>query len=292
MLLTKNVEITINSSNIIRYKSFGLEIKVRDKINVDISIVSIGSGCKIKYQCDICGEIIETTYYIYNIQQKHGIDTCKECCRVKTEITNENKYGCKYPTQNKEVLKKREKNNLIKYGQISNLLCNDTKIKIKNTLIKLYGVDNPSKSEIVKNKKRETCNKNYGVDNPLQDIKIFEKMQTSAYKIKYYTDDLYYRGTYEKDFLDKFFYKTKITNCKSIKYIFKNKIKYYYPDFYLSEYNAIIEIKSDYTYNYNFELNQCKKEACISLGYNFIFIINKNYHDFNNFLNQTVILSQ
>lgn len=40
-----------------------------------------------------------------------------------------------------------------------------TRNKTKSTLIDKYGVDNVSKSEIIKNKKKDTFIKNYGVDN-------------------------------------------------------------------------------------------------------------------------------
>lgn len=42
----------------------------------------------------------------------------------------------------------------------------------------------------------------------------------------------------------------------------------------------IVEIKSTYIYDYKKEQNESKKEATINNGYNFIFIIDKDYTEF------------
>ena len=64
---------------------------------------------------------------------------------------------------------------------------------------------------------------------------------------------------------------------KFIKYNFEGKFKIHYPDFYIESLNLIVEIKSSYYYNKFIEKNKAKMNSCIGLGYNYIFIINKNY---------------
>ena len=81
------------------------------------------------------------------------------------------------------------------------------------------------------------------------------------------------------DFLVNFCDNYKIENPKSIDYVFNNKNKKYHPDYYLPDYNLIIEIKSSYTYDREKEKNEAKKEAAINNDFNFIFIINKNYSE-------------
>ena len=71
---------------------------------------------------------------------------------------------------------------------------------------------------------------------------------------------------------------------KSIKYIFDNKNKIYYPDFYYAPLNLLIEIKSEYTFNKELNKNLAKQKSCLDNGYNFIFIINKNYDEFQELL--------
>lgn len=55
----------------------------------------------------------------------------------------------------------------------------------------------------------------------------------------------------------------------------------YFPDFYLPDFNLIVEIKSDYTYNIDLDKNKAKESFCKNMGYNFIFIIDKDYKIFD-----------
>ncbi len=58
-----------------------------------------------------------------------------------------------------------------------------------------------------------------------------------------------------------------------IKYFFNNKICTYYPDFYIKSTNTIIEVKSEFSFNYAKEKNLAKEQACLKQGFNFLFII-------------------
>ncbi len=105
-------------------------------------------------------------------------------------------------------------------------------------------------------------------------------------KIKIHKDTgLRYQGTYEKHFLD-FCFENKIPvkKAKTIRYYFDSKRRVYYPDYYLENKNLIIEIKSTYTYKKHLEKNIAKKNSCIEQGFNFIFIIDKNYKDFKSLI--------
>ena len=50
-------------------------------------------------------------------------------------------------------------------------------------------------------------------------------------------------------------------------------LRRYNPDIYIRSERKIVEVKSDWTYNVNFEQNQRKKQACEDLGYQFVFMI-------------------
>jgi hypothetical protein len=52
----------------------------------------------------------------------------------------------------------------------------------------------------------------------------------------------------------------------------------------LENINLIIEIKSTYTYNKELEKNLAKKNACIQQGFDFIFIVDKEYDDLINII--------
>ena len=86
----------------------------------------------------------------------------------------------------------------------------------------------------------------------------------------YNNSELYYQGSYELDFLNKYFLKVKIERSKSIKYKIDDNIKIYYPDFYLPEYNLIVEIKSTYIWNKNLKSNLAKLKHISDNKINFI----------------------
>jgi hypothetical protein len=60
----------------------------------------------------------------------------------------------------------------------------------------------------------------------------------------------------------------------TIDWVDRNNIHHVYlPDFYIISENLIIEVKSDYTYNADLEMNLLKKEYTEKAGYNFEFMI-------------------
>ena len=73
-------------------------------------------------------------------------------------------------------------------------------------------------------------------------------------------------------------------NGKTILYEINGKKLKYYSDFYLPDYNLIVEIKSTIWYDKHFEKNIMKEKTCKELGYNFIFIIDKKYDEFEKFI--------
>ena len=94
---------------------------------------------------------------------------------------------------------------------------------------------------------------------------------------KFKDSNLNYRGSYELDFLEKYYDIMSIKNRITIRY---NDNKIYFPDFYIPDLNLIVEIKSDYYYNKYLSKNLDKQKACLEQGYNFIFVINKDYTEF------------
>ena len=96
---------------------------------------------------------------------------------------------------------------------------------------------------------------------------------------------LTYQGTYELDFIEYCYMNNiEIQNGQRIPYIFGGVNKKYYADFYLPKFNLIIEIKSIWTYNLAVAQNEAKKQICLDNGYLFMFLFDKNYTEFENFL--------
>lgn len=58
-----------------------------------------------------------------------------------------------------------------------------------------------------------------------------------------------------------------------ISYVFEDKERTYYPDFYIKSENKIIEVKSKWTYEFHKNQNLAKQKACIEKGFLFEFKI-------------------
>lgn len=92
---------------------------------------------------------------------------------------------------------------------------------------------------------------------------------------------LYYQGSYELDFLEKFYNKfPDIKRGPSIKYVFNGKNKVYHSDFYIPSLNLIIECKNSYGLKKFKEQIHAKERAAIKQNFNYLIIVNKNYTEF------------
>lgn len=291
MIITKSVLIEINKGNIPYYKKFDnfKNIKIGDKIDIDIKFLSKKNNSIIQYKCDNCGKILETKYKNYcDPRRNKELDLCKgKCANIKREKTNMKLYGVKNCFQNEEMKETAKETMIKKYGVDHNMKIEKCKNDRKETYMKNWGVDNPSQSDEIKRRKEETCFKNFGVKSPLQNRNVFLKNKLSANQIHKYikNENITYQGTYELDFLNKYYDIIDINEPDfTIKYKFKNKAHNYHPDFYNKTNNLIIEIKSNYIFEKEKERNITKKKYCILNGYKFIFIINKNYSHLNRLL--------
>ena len=209
-------------------------------------------------------------------------DDIKNEMKEKTKQSNLKKYGVEYSFQSDIVKNKIKETNLKKYGVEYSSQNKDNRSKYKITCLKKYGVDNVSKSDEIKKLKQDTCLEKYGVNHTSQVPEFYISQQKSGYRLFFHDNTkLNYRGTYEKHFLDYCFDNNiLIERGKRIKYLFDNKEHYYFSDFYYESKNLIIEIKSDWTYNKYKIINDIKRESTEKLGYNYMFIFNKDYKEF------------
>lgn len=240
------------------------------------------------------------------VKEKYGVDYIFQVKDIKEKIKKKclENYGVEFNSQRLDVKETAKKSNIKKYGTEWYLLTDDfkqkskvtckkkynveysgqaeiKKIKTKETCVKRYGVEYSLQSEEIKMKSRKTCKEKYNVDYPTQNQEILEKGQKTAKLLKQYKNtDIWYQGSYELDFLEKYYNKFKIQRGPSIKYIFNNKNKVYHSDFYILSLNLVIEIKSSWTLKVDLEIEE-KKKATISNGFNYIMILNKNYNEFN-----------
>lgn len=217
--------------------------------------------------------------------------------KLKSQETMISKYGVKYALQNNDIKDKwkntnknkfgsdyfmttplfKEKSEYTKFNKYGNINYNN-RDKYIDTCVEIFGVENPMLDDDIKKKIYDNNMNKYGVGHHMHVSEIVEKIFMSGLKINQYNDtELYYQGTFEKDFLDRYYDKVLITRGNPIKYTYNNTVHIYYPDFYIPEINLIIEIKSTYWYNKHLDKNIAKMNECINQDYKFIFIIDKNY---------------
>jgi len=219
-------------------------------------------------------------------KERYGDEKFVNCDKARK--TKKERYDDEYYNNNEKCVKTC----LDRYG-VQNTLMLLTKDERTNN-IKEWFKNNPNEiekrkiwmaSDEFKQKSIETCLDKYGVRHVMHIDSVVLKNHISGYWMKKYKDtNLYYRGTYELDFLTKYNDKIDIKNCKSIDYMFDGKSRKYFPDFFIESLNLLIEIKSTYTYEISLDLNDKKHEASINCGYNHIFIVDKDYKEFESFL--------
>ena len=235
--------------------------------------------------------------------EKYGVENPNKSfyIREKTKKTCLEKYGVENPLQNEDILKKSKETCLEKYGVDSYMRTKEFRKKSKdylllnkvelikkrsNTNVKKYGFVNVFQLEHIKEKIKKTCIEKYGVEHPSQNENIFLKGQNIRFKIEKYKDsNIYSQGSYEKDFLENFYDIVDIKRSKSFIYFYNDNKHYYHPDYYLPKFNLIVEIKSKYTYELELYQNMAKRQACLDEGYDYIFIIDKNYTEINKLIN-------
>ena len=288
MLISKSVEITADWSSVKKYEDLGYgKMKQGDIFFILVEHLGKYSEVIVEVQCDFCKNYFRRKYsqYTKNIE-KHNLFSCKKCTNNKYKITCMQKYGVENISQLPETHEKIKHSSLERYGVTSYTKLEKFKDDHRAKMVEKYGVDSFSKTEEWLEKQKISSMKKFGVENASQSKEVFSKQQQQRFKIKKYKDtELYYQGSYEKDFLDNFYERIKIETTSPINYIFEDKNKVYFPDFYLPEFNLIVEVKSTYTFNKHYQQNISKKEFCLKSGFNFLFIIDKNYSEFEPIIN-------
>lgn len=203
MILDEYIDVKINSINSKRFIELGYSFeKVGDIITIHISHIAEKSHHKIKCKCDICGVINNIQYKSYSDNiRRYNLYTCSKCSIIKNKRTNLERIGCEFPSQSSIVRDKYKKTIFDKYGVENILLLQDvhtkaiensktieSKNKRVNTSLENWGVDNPSKSDIIKYKTKNSNLNKYGVEFPsmLDDVKSkFKKSILDNTRSKY-----------------------------------------------------------------------------------------------------------
>ena len=247
--------------------------------------------------CKTCGKPTEFYtvgygYYKFCSKKCENIDISKRNESIdwvartkKKEETNLKRYGVRHNMQRPEIMDQVKQTNLELYG-VENVINNKkiqnkAKKKRQKTCMEQHGVRNYFQVPEVKEKIKQTFLEKYGVEHLAQDPSIFHNMQKHRFYAHQHDCELYYRGSYEKDFLDNFAHNIEIKKGLSFKYEDDGKIRVYHSDYYVPSQNLIVEIKNSYLAERDKDNIGLKKKATLRDGYNWIMIIDKNYEIFS-----------
>lgn len=181
MLLTEKVEVKWHYKTKEYYINKGyIFTKNNDPFLVTVDDLFESSTVKVDVQCDYCAEkgilnIVEKEYKKYLRGRKLiDKDACEKCIAKKRKDCCVSKYGVECTFQLEEIKKKSRETQIQKYGDLYSKT-NDRKMKIKNTNIKNYGVENPMQRKEIKEKAKETNIERYGCENPFQNKEVQQK---------------------------------------------------------------------------------------------------------------------
>ena len=248
--------------------------------------------CSVK--CQRNSDIVKQKM-VKSLEKKYGegITNPFMADEVKSDIRQKmlTKFGVDHNFKRKDLiaLSMREKYGVDHYSQT-----NEFKEKYSQTIMKRYGVEHYSQTYEFLDKCKKKWKSTLGVEHPMHDIEIAENVITKLHKtkkIKLPTGVTALLQGYEPYALALLYEKHEVNDIvvekKEIEsYVgkifytdFNGKIHRYYPDFYIISSRTIIEVKSTWTYNRNGfikndeNINILKKDACISKGFLFTFII-------------------
>lgn len=210
-----------------------------------------------------------------------GVEYPLQSEKIQKQLKNTNlkNFGIENTSQREDVKQKKRAGFLLSHGVENPFQSEAVKIKMRETWVKKYGVENPMQSQEIRDKSKQTCLFKYGVCHPLQDPAVLERNQKYRTKSAVIDGrDISYQG-YEivgwRHFLNNGFAFEDILSRKGdmpkFIFVFCNKTKRYFPDFYVPSKNLIVEIKSTWTMKKYFDLNLAKRHCVLEAGYNFQF---------------------
>ena len=212
MLLTKEVEVKINSRNIEHYKNLGYKIPMRKAtkrtkevmhkdyvydlgatITVKTEDLSNGSHAKVDVLCDYCKkEIISKIYKNYINGSKNNVkDSCKKCSMKKSEETHFMMHGVRKPLQMSESREKFKETCMDRYSVEYYSKTDECKKRIRSTNLKKYGVEFSSQSLEVRKKVANAFYRNGSINTSAQQLFLHSLYGGELnFPIKYYNVDI------------------------------------------------------------------------------------------------------
>lgn len=265
MLINEKVVTRWSGNNRQYYTKLGYKYtKYKNEFMVLPKDLTKNSKVKVKVICDCCGDIFQRRYQDYIKCHIYGFDCCnKESCKsikrrmtnkklyghenvmhseiIKQKLRNSNieKYGIEHPQKLDWVKKKAVNTNRIKYGydypvQDKKRMKN-AQIKMKNTMLKRYGVDCVFKLPEYRKRIYETFIQNCTIPASKPQNKLYELILNS----------LKFKTVKENYFVEKSIFDIYVETKSGIK----------------------IDIEYDNPYHHKPQKDRCRDEFIKSLNY-------------------------
>ena len=205
MILNKNMDVKIQSSNVNYFASRGYECVVGDTITISIDDLPKNSNKRILVKCDNCETTKDVIYNSYNRCIEKSPDKkyrCRKCSigvkkntclerygnenytnRDKYKKTLQDRYGGHY-NQLDKFKEKTKQTNLIKYGSDHPMRSTDIKNKRLETLIEKYNTTNLFSVPEILDKYKDSMLEKYGVEFSMQSNPIKEKILIASTETK------------------------------------------------------------------------------------------------------------
>lgn len=244
---------------------------------------------------------VEIKKTIYDKVKQTNLAKYGTTCTLNTSVNIKKKkdtwikkYGVDNPLKCEKIKQQVNKTNIERYGSVCPLNNEKIREKAKQTLFNNYGVYNVAQSDVIKNKIRQNCLERYNVDwhSKRQDVWIKQcltldkQIKPNYKKYKRYTlpsgKEITVQG-YEDVALDVYILNLYneldiensivFMNSLNIQYTIDNTPHRYIPDFYIKSKNLLIEVKSEFTFYKDLEINYKKVEAAINKGFDIIILV-------------------
>lgn len=215
-IITKEVEIKVNSFTIKHYESLGYKIPLRksskssfrhtgkefvydlgNTFSVKVEDLQKRSNVKIDVECDCCGKpIYDVTYEDYCKRiEMFGEYVCHGCSINHYKGSCLKKYGVDNPAKLKEVKEQMMQTSLQRYGTVHPMQSSEIKNKTMQSCIDKYGYSNTLKVPEIREKVSQTLYKNGTTPTSRQQLYIYKLYDTNGqiklnFPVSYYNVDI------------------------------------------------------------------------------------------------------
>lgn len=190
MLLTKEVEISLNVRNIKHYEDLGYSIPRRkdnkgrmttprnSKITVKTKDLTNGSHAMVEVECDYChtSKKIEYREYLEHHDDVLG-DCCHKCEGIKYKQTMLKKYGVENSMECQHFIDKAVNTNIKKYGYEWHMQRPEYQEHYEQVMMERYGVQRALQNDTFKAKMMKTWSENNVGPTSKPQYKIYEILE-------------------------------------------------------------------------------------------------------------------